>query len=349
MESPSSDIRPEPAEPLDLFLHINATVIVGWDAVEGADHYVVSRFAYGVKTLPASTTSYSWPDRIDFLSHEDTVVHPEVVEVKAMRGADVLETFSSGESCPTLMFLAARGSGQNVLGGSFESFAGGLGSRGERVWDGIVDGLETTPIDLPGIAVEYPAVAVALKGGVIQPGNDPSVYNDSVGEGVSRTLEVVHSSLKLCPDIDIVLFGYSQGAQVVGTAYAAMPESERSHVIRLVLFADPLFHPGDPGVRYLPTTLTHHGIKGERADFPPGDAVVESWCWSGDEICQLHVGFPHFHGPIYDEFEKQAVASAVGELDMVDRTPINQRHIPTLKERLDKILREDHRSRRRDR
>lgn len=57
------------------------------------------------------------------------------------------------------------------------------------------------------------------------------------------------------------------------------------------------------------------GIKGARDLFPTDDpAVVESWCWDQDAVCQRPPLGHAFHGNIYNDFEEQAAANAVAAL-----------------------------------
>ena len=340
--SPSS--RPTSGQPDPLvYLHVNGSVLLQWTKVPRADRYVVTRLYHGTRTLDPGTTSYTWPDDLDLFDRRRTFVHPELVLVKAMRGPRVLHTFTGGESCPTLMFVAARGSGQNgAFGGPIGGgYAEGLGSRGLRVWRSLVERLHTSTTDLPAVPVDYPAVAVALgPGGTVEPGNLPGPYRRSVEAGVVDAARIVSRSLSLCPGIDIVLFGYSQGAQVIGDTYAGLPAGQRARVVRVILFADPQYHPADPEVRYLPAPLDHHGIKGERQPLPAGEAVIESWCSPQDVICQLGTGSRHFHGPVYDQYEQLAVANAASEIDLRERTTVHTRRPPTLEERLEKARHE---------
>ena len=56
------------------------------------------------------------------------------------------------------------------------------------------------------------------------------------------------------------------------------------------------------------------GIKGQRQVLMTNrKQVVESWCWSQDAICQ-GLSQWHFHGDIYDDYEKAAAIRAAPDL-----------------------------------
>jgi hypothetical protein len=165
------------------------------------------------------------------------------------------------------------------------------------------------------MAVDYPAVAVAFDpSGGIQPGSYPAIYDNSIHLGVERTQSLIKGTADVCPASHLILFGYSQGAQVIGNAFAGLEEKTRARVSRVILFADAAYSPSDSQVNYRPSATSGHGIKGKREAFPPSrQTIIESWCWDEDVVCQ---GLPRrqFHGDIYDNFEKDAIAAAVKDL-----------------------------------
>lgn len=111
------------------------------------------------------------------------------------------------------------------------------------------------------------------------------------------------------------MFGYSQGAQVVGNAFAGLSADLRAHVSAVELFADPLYRAGDPRIDYQPAEPPGIGIKGRRALLPGDDAaLVQSWCWAEDAICQRPPHGRHFHGPVYDGYERLAANAVAARL-----------------------------------
>ncbi|HYN67956.1 MAG TPA: cutinase family protein [Ornithinibacter sp.] len=215
------------------------------------------------------------------------------------------------EPCPDLVYVAARGSGQN--GWLTEPFAQGLGDRGRRVLGFLREALGRDSESLPAIAVDYPATAVGYNAAAWTPelGNYPAVYAASAELGAVRARNAVMRTALACADSQFVLFGYSQGGQVIGDAFAGLASPVRARVARVILFAEATYAAGDPQVDFRPAAVPGAGIKGRRAFFPasPG-TVIESWCWVKDAVCQRPPGGTQFHGDIYDDYERAAAASA---------------------------------------
>lgn len=290
-------------------LPLGNLVLLKWTGIVGSDRYLV-KTENSTTTLGAGATSHllSLDNGGSLFSLTGVTVEPHVIVVSAVAGNTLLHTFVGRTACPNRVFIAARGSGQNDLAG--RAYGRGLGDRGLRVWEGMRQASGATATDLPAIAIDYPAVKVGLTGAAPEPGNLPEVYTRSVDTGVARTKITILKTLIACPRSKLILFGYSQGAQVIGNAFSQLPPSVRRSVSRVILFADPLYRPSDKRAVYLPKALSDHGIKGSRSTFPSGDdAVIESWCWERDMICQGPPRFA-FHGDIYDEYERLAVRRA---------------------------------------
>jgi hypothetical protein len=332
---PSTRTGAAPSEPL-LYVHTDGSMVLSWRGDSRADRYVITRLFYGTRALPEGTTTYTWFDPLRASGPSASFVHPELIVVRAMRGATVLHTFTGGESCPSLVFIAARGSGSNDRSGPRSHQ--GLGSRGRSLWEHLVQGFDTDSTDLPAIAVDYPAVAPGPGAGVPS-GGLPASYGRSVRQGVADATRIIGRTRRFCPRADVILFGVSQGAQVIGDTYALLPVASRDRVVRVILFADPLYHPRDARVDYLPAPLTGHGINGERAGMPRGRAVIESWCSPHDAMC--HPGAAsgrHVHAAVYDSYLPFAADSAVQAVRLRARTPVSQGRLPTLRKRIDRIL-----------
>jgi hypothetical protein len=308
-------LSPSPCPATMTVLSLPSGDLILWPRVPDAEEYVLKRTGSKPVRVAGTETTYTWAD--DLLADLDltrAAVRPVLFSVEAVRGDHVLHRFVRGRDCPELVFIAARGSGQN---GTFTpKFGAGLGDRGERVLTKLREELELGKRDLPAIGVPYPAVAVALgPGGSIEPGTFGSIYDKSVGLGVAATKFAIVSVLRACTKTRLVLFGYSQGAQVIGLAFGALDAVARNRVARVILFADAQYRPADPRVRYLPTAPSGVGIKGARGPFPRGDgAVIESWCWDQDAVCQRPPHGHAFHGPVYDGYETQAAHSAAQAL-----------------------------------
>lgn len=288
-----------------------------WGNVPAADCYVVTRAPGGSVRLPAGSATYVSPDAVELSNLGDltkATVHPIIFSVTAYRGGVPIRRFGHFVPCPVYIYVAARGSGQN---GMFtESYAQGLGDRGRRVLEGLRTATDNDQHSLPAIAVDYPAVAVAFSPSMqIEIGSYPYFYNQSVQTGVRNGLKTIALASKSCPTSKFILFGYSQGGQVIGNIYSALSEQERARVARVILFAEATYAPNDPNVVYLPKALAGAGIKGQRSAFPGApDTLIESWCWDQDAVCQRPPRGHAFHGDVYDQYEKEAVARAANTL-----------------------------------
>ncbi|WP_068155263.1 PE-PPE domain-containing protein [Rhodococcus phenolicus] len=139
----------------------------------------------------------------------------------------------------------------------------------------------------PGTVVEhirYPAVVVPLPDSGSSKGSDGVAYDESKAIGHSRLREAVARDHGACPDSEIVVLGYSQGAAIAGDVLAeiAADGSVPPDRIRGVLYADPRDEKGVesqfPGQVLPGITLT-----GGRHDF--GSIRVDRICLAGDAVC----------------------------------------------------------------
>ncbi len=217
--------------------------------------------------------------------------------------------------CAAGYFIAARGSGQNPLGGFY---AHGLGHRGKAVYEKTRERLGLSAAQFQANAVNYPAVAVDWR--LIDRAN----YDSSQTAGVSAASTQVRDVLNSCPSARVVLFGYSQGAHAIGDAFEALPPSLKSRILSVQLFADAKRRIKDPAIVYRPrpdwgmrrdqSAPPWHGILGSRDGFTgTADRQVMSWCWSQDDVCSVDSIPITFHGDQYDcyqEWAAQGLAAA---------------------------------------
>lgn len=299
-----------------------SSLLLTWPRVRDATSFVVRLATETPIRIPGDTNSFTLYDSDplrEFRSLTDATIGPVPISVVALRGGDEISTFSVTIPCPAVAFIAARGSGQNLgLGG----YSAGLGSRGAAVLKGLRQRLGLTRYELPAIAVDYPAAAITM-GTTLGPGAFPGEYRWSLEEGVIHTRLAILRSIIACPDTRLVLFGYSQGAHVIGDAFSQLDTQKRNHIDRVILLADAAYRPDDDRVAYRPARLRGVGIKGARAPFPRGDAaIIESWCWDRDAVCQRPPAGSAFHGEIYAQYEANAAESAAQALArFVSRPP----------------------------
>lgn len=131
-------------------------------------------------------------------------------------------------------------------------------------------------------------------------------YRGSVSDGVEETVGYVSDQINQCPEQNIVLGGYSQGANVIGDALFQFTESERSKIDAVTLFGDPkyigaeianntpidyLFRPGTKPVakpwKRGNAELKDRGSLDARVPYVPDDMANKtmSWCFDDDFVC----------------------------------------------------------------
>jgi len=181
-------------------------------------------------------------------------------------------------SCPSVKLIGVRGSGETRSDGN------GYGTT----VDAVVNWLAKHS-SIPAEYVDYQALAVEWW--------DPSYYTDrynrSVGTGINSLLAHVEGFLNTCHSSDLVLAGYSQGAQVVADTYQQhMSAAEQARVIGIVLFGDPRFKGGQGAP--IDVGSYDHSLNGivaqtyHRRDWAAADASkVRSYCAEHDPVCNF--------------------------------------------------------------
>lgn len=116
-----------------------------------------------------------------------------------------------------------------------------------------------------------------------------SMAPDSAVRGVENLTALVNRAATECPDQQLVLLGYSQGARVIGntlSARAALTDAAATRVDAVALFGSPLFNGAEPYNRgnYDPalsgTGPLPLGAIGEFTD------RTRSYCHAADRVCQ---------------------------------------------------------------
>lgn len=294
---------------------------VSWTAVAGATGY---RLAYDKltsthndgaggesfgasgkhawKTVAASTRTADLGDTV--FSLEQQSWYGENVYVTAYNASGNGPQGRGYAGCAPGYFIAARGSGQNPDSSSDHGFAYGLGDRNYRTYEDARKRLHLSRAQLQAEAVLYPAIPVSS---AIYSGG--SNYNTSAEAGKNATLGMLSRIATHCSSSRIVLFGYSQGADVVADAFSASTYAPK--VTQMQLFADADRNRGDSRIQYRPQDAASHGIHGTRGAFPRlNDKLqVTSWCAEDDDVCSVDSTPTTFHGSKYDCYEKWAAES----------------------------------------
>lgn len=183
----------------------------------------------------------------------------------------LLVPLTAPTSCSDVYIVGIRGSGQSgfgeQVGSVIESLAPAIGVTGRSVSEE---------------ALDYPAISVSDSFGLVL---FNGAYDRSVAAGVAALDARLRAIGNECPGSEIVLVGYSQGAQVIKERFAnAEP---RSRVSAVVLLADPtrsrmgtsMIRLGDPSVdadgAFGAIDLPHHVA-----------AVAVDVCAEGDGVCE---------------------------------------------------------------
>ncbi len=193
----------------------------------------------------------------------------------------------------------AAGSGTSNGGRTYAS--GGAGST-----LGALIGYENREPNFPVYqeAINYPAVSVDV--------NNPQaqIYWDSVQYGVNNLANEINSLVTSCPHTNILVAGYSQGADVINNVLGfyhlqsistpTLVPGVVDHIKSVMLFGDPSYRPGErwdaagngtgtgafqkpagqfndiTRLTWLPPSYTQQGYV----------TTVRSYCFTGDFFCQ---------------------------------------------------------------
>jgi len=132
-------------------------------------------------------------------------------------------------------------------------------------------------------------------------GTQNSGYLADIAAAKARLTTEIEYLVSICPYVNIILAGYSQGAQIIGdtiSSYSSrLSASASQHITGVVLFADPSYRSGerwDDGASgsNLGTFPREQGafVYFNRTNwdlgFPVDVPSVHSWCIPGDAICQ---------------------------------------------------------------
>lgn len=165
-----------------------------------------------------------------------------VASVVLLTGDDEPPT-AQAPHCRDVEFIGAAGSGQREGSGDGEQFGG----VGETVHDTYTN----LAADLPGDtsvnlrAVEYPALAVPFTTAT----TEWETYFGSVEDGATAAYDLITRTIGECPESQIVVAGYSQGAMAVRRALLELGPGE--NIVGGVLIGDGDKMPED-GVSTIP-------------------------------------------------------------------------------------------------
>ncbi|KAF2496816.1 putative acetylxylan esterase 2 precursor [Lophium mytilinum] len=134
------------------------------------------------------------------------------------------------------------------------------------------------------VAVDYPAAICCA-----------DLYPESVADGITDTINKIHSYVAACPDARIVLVGFSQGGNVMTDALAGgvskpdpLAEAYRKNIAGVVVFGDPSYSEGqsfDVGTSTRDGIFTRSDNGDSLALLNTYAAVLRSYCDEGDPFC----------------------------------------------------------------
>ena len=139
-----------------------------------------------------------------------------------------------------------------------------------------------------------------------------NAYYESMYDGSDALTQYLKKKISSCPTQQIILGGYSQGAQVVGESIPRLTTQERSNIKFVALYGDPKLNTKDnssvwkkgPWVRGN-TNRNINGVLGARVQYLPEDMRQKSgsWCDIGDPVCAgRSVNTNIFSKSLFDKF-----------------------------------------------
>jgi hypothetical protein len=273
--------------------------------------------------------------------------------------------FGDSNPCSDVLVLFARGSGQN---------------NGQRITEGFLKDVEVydnedqtikffTEIEdrITGVSKEYislrnfegkynqygyPAVSV-WDGFTSGPDHRTDVknrYYESVADGAEELAWFLEDRLTSCPFQQIILGGYSQGAQVVGDAVFKLQPALRPRIAYVALYGDPKFNPRTSAIPPITGTWVRGnvsnlqtGILFARKDYLPDDIYNKtSWCDVSDPVCAQYSIFNNLParnifdyfvtGVHQDIYQEKWIPQSANEIAQAvkDRTPSWAGNIQTI-------------------
>lgn len=218
----------------------------------------------------------------------------------------------SAGGCTDVTFYGIRGSGQAT-----DDATSGFGREAASVAELTADELRTSGVTVSHRSASYPAA------------RSDAGYRDSVADGVASTTRDLVELVDECPEAEIVVLGFSQGAQVAHLALSEsgqVPAEVIERIDAVVLISDPLRSLDDPAVTLpewggAPTSGgTGETGAGTRID-PALTGRVLSPCYTSDPVCHddgrpvlgmLAHAFAYEWGPAEDRSADWVVARLDG-------------------------------------
>ncbi len=205
----------------------------------------------------------------------------------------VAPSFGGPGGCPDVSIVGVRGSGQD-----------GYGEQVGAVVAELTASMTATGRTVSDVPLEYPAISVSDTFGLAL---FDGRYEASVRSGVDALTSLLSDLTDRCAGSDLILVGYSQGAQVIKATVAGSSPDMR--IAGVVLLADPTRDPSQPGVARLGGAAVEHAGSFGRVALPGYlRPVTVDVCVAGDVVCAP--GSFAFGAHVYGYGEHTAAAAA---------------------------------------
>ncbi|KDE99773.1 cutinase [Mycolicibacterium aromaticivorans JS19b1 = JCM 16368] len=201
-------------------------------------------------------------------------------------------TASAAPGCADYHWIGAAGSGQRDSANLTAN--GGMGSVVYQSYQQLKSQLAADGRTIDAEAVQYPAAAVPLEGGI----SGWLGFLGSVGDGTDATAKQYKAFTERCPDSKVVLAGYSQGAMIVHRNLYDLADDP--HLAAALLIADGDRLPVDTTIKLGSTAVAMgHGegvaqdhsflASTNTSELPPaiGTRTI-SVCDVGDPVCDYN-------------------------------------------------------------
>ncbi|MCL1593631.1 MAG: cutinase family protein [Actinomycetia bacterium] len=203
--------------------------------------------------------------------------------------AAILPVGANAAGCQDVQILGVRGSGQT-----------GYGEQVGEVVSNLVEDIGASGRSVAAEALEYPAISISDSFGLVLLTGD---YDRSVAAGIERLRSAVDGVTEACSDTQIVLIGYSQGAQVIKQTMENTVPNAR--IASVVLLADPTRDPSQSGITRLGDSQNERGGSFGAIALPGYlRTVAVDVCVDSDGICERGVFGFFAHTDGYTEFSE---------------------------------------------
>ncbi|WP_306355945.1 MULTISPECIES: cutinase family protein [unclassified Nocardia] len=207
---------------------------------------------------------------------------------------------NAGDRCSSVYLIVARGSNEDPGPGAMARLVTRIKEATDR------------PIE--DVSVAYPATAESIPN-----------YAASAAKGAAEVRRLLTAAVAACPDREIVMLGYSQGAHITGDAIAGggggklgpetmpVPTEVSDNVQAVVHMGDPRFMAGEP---FDVGTARRDGRfpRGENQRLTSFGAKIRSYCDAGDVFCDSGKIWPVHYSylPKYSVEATQFVVDTIG-------------------------------------